>query len=375
MIKIAVITPTCRENPRLSEMARTLHASLVRADSVGISWIVVDERDPGRVHRACDTLAPTGHRFTVMGISPLPSPHRSGNKNPAHNSARMAGVLEAYAQNADYLVFLNDCNVVTMDWAAVARDVALKGVGWKCKTHHLQDLAVPEDGLVRMKDHHDLLRPVPHLTVAGACWGVPSAAFEQIGGFDLAYDGQRKGNDVDAIVRLSRIGMKFVTCERAYTVQLRRTKHDNEVSTNKEAFLGHRNQKLLNELLRSPARTTPIIRANRDGSVARPILDLLQAGTLAAATPVAKAKPPRPRVLTQAPRAPRSPRLVRDPAAQVKSPALDPDATSPGGEIDALDELGGLGDDLESELVGTGTMPMTDIDDNFGDDPPADKFD
>ncbi len=258
-MKLSVITITCRANPRLSEMARTLAASLDRAPSVDLQWIVVDEQGKDdAVATAMQSVQamPSLNRFTAQQVPPLPSPHRyAGEKMPAHNSARMAGLLVA---TGDYVVFLNDCTLVTQDWVSVAADCFAKGKGWRCKTHVVSDMKVPDNGIVRMKDHHDLLRPVPPATVPGACWGAPHAAFEAIGGFDLAYDGEDKGHDLDAVLRLARIGVPFITTERAACVRLRRTKTKTEISTRKEAFNGVRNLKLLQKLNLDRDRTQPL---------------------------------------------------------------------------------------------------------------------
>lgn len=257
-MKISVITITCRTNPRLAEMARTLAAAQQRAKDVRLEWIVVDEVDP---ERAIHAAAPLGWAdgFVALGVATPPTEHRAGpDRAVAHNTARNAGL---FASSGDYIVMLNDCNIVSMDWASVARDCALQGVGWKCKTDVIPDMPVPADGIVKHKGHHDLLRPVPVMTVAGACWGAPTEAFKKIHGFDLVYDGQRKGNDVDAIVRLSRVGVSFVTTARAYTLQLRRTKVDEEVTTRKDVYAGAKNAAQLNALIRDKTRFLPVVEA------------------------------------------------------------------------------------------------------------------
>lgn len=274
-MKLSVVTVTCRTNPRLSEAARTLFASARKA-GVQLDWIIVDEKrrqlhdlidttqlqtvavEPPALRRtqvAIDNTLHTTDRMAIAVVPPLPSSARSGaDKTPAHNSARAAGLAEV---TGEYVVFLNDCNVVTIDFCAVAKDCAARGVGWKVKTHQISDMQIPADGVLRYRDHHDLLRTVPHMTVAGPCWGVPTAKLAEIGGFDLAYDGQKKGSDLDAIIRLARTGLAFVTTERAFTVQLKRTKNESEITTSKEALASARNQKLLNQLANDKTRILP----------------------------------------------------------------------------------------------------------------------
>jgi len=276
-MKLSVITITCRTDPRLPEMARTLIQSLSAAPAdTRLEWIIVDDRLLGEgaretsksvrelVFAAVHGVASEGvmDRFSVNHTPPLPSPHRGpqvASPAPAHNSARNAGLF-ACADNVDYIVFLNDCSIVTVGWAAVAVDCALAGKGWRCKEGSIQDIKLP-DGHYRHKDHHDRLRPVPATTVGGACWGAPAASFGKIRGFDLAYDGEAKGHELDAVVRLARTGLAFVTTERAYTVRLRRTLTSDEVSTRQEVFVGNRNKILLNELTRDRSRVLPVIEA------------------------------------------------------------------------------------------------------------------
>lgn len=262
-----VVTITCRQNPRLDVALRTLLASYQRAQAISpvhLTWVIVDELDRSLQTLLGEEVVRVGDTdtFGAIVIPPPSSPHRQGtDRLPAHNIARNKGLGVAFSGIAgpapDYIVMLNDCNVVTQDWVTVAVDCAKQGVGWKCKTHQVSDMAIPEDGIVRMKDHHDRLRPVPVLTVAGPCWGAPASAFGEIQGFDVAYDGQKKGNDVDAIVRMSRTGLTFIATERAFTVQLKRTKIDAEVTTSKEAHAGKRNQELLNQLMRDKKRILP----------------------------------------------------------------------------------------------------------------------
>ncbi len=307
-MKLSVITITCRETPRLEDMAKTLSASCARAESVELEWIVVDEK------QRTWNLTPASSRMTVEYAIPLPSDHRTaGEKMPAHNSARMAGLMRA---TGEYVVFLNDCTLVTQDWASVALDCFKEGKGWKCKTHVVNDLNVPANGIVRMKDHHDRLRPVPSNTVPGACWGAPAAAFAAIHGFDLAYDGEDKGHDLDAVLRLARIGLQFVTTERAFGVRLRRTKTKGEISTRKEAFNGAKNHKLLQKLHTDRNRVHPLVPAGNGviayvptGSPGHELAQRPLEAVAAAPAPVVRRRsgtpprPPRPRPV-RTPRAP-----------------------------------------------------------------------
>jgi hypothetical protein len=255
-MKLSVITITCREQPRFAEMLSTLLGSFGRRtnQSTELEWIIVDEKSGP--NRWTEPTTPLPKGFVVWATPPLPSRHRQGDKLPAHNSARNAGLAEA---TGDYVVFLNDCTVVTRSWVATAELVAGAGLGWRVKAHVVNDLALPTDGVLKYRDHYDRLRPVAGTSVPGACWGAPRAKLLEIGGFDLAYDGEDKGHDLDAVLRLERVGVAFVTTEQAFCVRLRRTKMQAEISLRKESFNGARNQKLLNELARDRDRTVPWI--------------------------------------------------------------------------------------------------------------------
>jgi hypothetical protein len=283
-MKISVITITCREAPRLTEAARTLAASLARTPEVTLQWLIVDEKGRSILELTGMKSPALGDRMTIESLKPPMTEHRQGpDKAVAHNTARNAGLFKA---TGEYVVLLNDCNVVTMDWIAVARDCSLAGVGWRCKTDPRMDMVIPADGIVKHRGHHDLLHPVPPATVAGACWGAPRASFEAIHGFDLAYDGQRKGNDIEAVIRMARTGLKYVTTERALTIQLRRTKVDQEITHRKDVCNGVRNQALLNDLKRDTNRILPLVEARPPRPVAPVVVSVKPTNGAGAPPPV-----------------------------------------------------------------------------------------
>jgi hypothetical protein len=254
-MKISIVTITCRTDGRLAEMARCLAATFDKAPDLELEWLIVDELHGTR------NIDEIGEAFRVdanrrlQHFAPPATTHRTNNdKAVAHNTARNAGLIET---SGDYVCFLNDCNMVTEGLSGVLRDVAQQGLGLKVKMQSIVDMKVPDDGIIR-RGHHDLLRPVPILAAASACWGAPKDAFNSIHGFDLMYDGERYGNDLDAIVRLSRVGVRFVATERAYTLQLRRTKIDTEVTTRKDVYAGNRNKRLFQKLQSDKNRILPI---------------------------------------------------------------------------------------------------------------------
>jgi len=252
-MKLSIVTITCRENPRFEEMYRTLAGSLARCPMpLEVEWIIVDEKM--RVPKF-----PLNEQLGIRVIAPLGSVARAQlDKDPAHNSARNAGLL-AVSPDSDYIVFLNDCTIVTKAWFELVHDCAAQNLGIRCRTYVMHDIAIPADGAVTHRDHNDRLREVPPATVAGPCWGAPKRAFDQVGGFDLVYDGEDRGHDADAILRLARVGVRFICSERAFAVCLKRTKNRAEVSTRKAAFVGARNTKTFNLLAKDRHRIYPVV--------------------------------------------------------------------------------------------------------------------
>lgn len=339
-MKISVITITCRTEPRLRDMARTMTAAAARSN-VELEWVLVDEKYwtadkatlEARVAAVREVIAalPGGvrERVSFLHVAPPETEFRGSRvpvPTPAHNSARNAGLA---ACHGSFVVFLNDCTVVTGDWLNVARDVAAAEKGWRCKSASVQDLAVP-DGALRFRDHHDLLRPVPFSTVGGPCWGAPRAAFEKIQGFDVAYNGEDHGHELDAIIRLSRAGLSFVTTERALAVRLRRTKTKDEVSTRSEVFAGARNKKLISQLQREGDRTLPlaaVVVAAQPAAV-QPVAAAPAAVAAAVDGPGDKAPDPAPAApaprpaRVAAPKKPRPAKPVRPPHRGASAPAV-----------------------------------------------------
>lgn len=261
-MKLTIITPTCRSNPRLDEVARTLAHSLSHAPAdMELQWIIVDEmeRDTATLIGAAGPIMELAgkHAMDVFVVPPLPSNHRRAGteKAPAHNSARAAGLMVA---DGDYVILLNDCNVVTYGFMNVVYDCYKQKYGFRARMHEVADMAIPADGRVAFKDHHDLLRPIPATTAAGTCWGAPMEAFQAVRGFDRSYDGERYGNDLETIIRLSRVGVTFVTTERCFAIQLRRTKIAEEITTRKDVIKGKTNHKMFNQLMRDKARIHPM---------------------------------------------------------------------------------------------------------------------
>lgn len=252
-MKLSVITPTCRSNPRFAEMAATLLQSFMRAPATTLlEWLIVDEvlwRDPPEERLAPITEAlatlplEVRQRIHVDHFAPPPGQHRGpdiADPLPAHNTARNAG-LAAVAPDSRYVIILSDCSLVTSDWVTVACELAQQHVGWKCRLAQVHDLVVPHHQPLRYQDAWDTFHPVAATTVAGPCWGAPLDAFLAVGGFDADYDGEDDYYDHEILLRLSRVGIQFHTTKRAGVVRLRRTLVKHEVTNHREVLHAKRN--------------------------------------------------------------------------------------------------------------------------------------
>lgn len=268
-MKLAVITPTCRSNPRYAEMARTLFASFRRAPpDTEIQWIIVDERcwwseaiaRMAEIDEAAATLpGEVAQRLSVHLFAPPPSNFRGPDVSdplPAHNTARNAG-LEAVDPDAAYVIILSDCSAVTADWITVALDLAKQGLGWKCRATTLFDHVIPKDQPLKYQDCWDSLHPVRAETVAGPCWGVPREAIMAAGGFDSDYDGEDDLYDQEVLLRLARVGVSFVTTKRAGVVRMNRTRLKTEVTTRSSSLRATRNQSFYQQLKLDRDRVLP----------------------------------------------------------------------------------------------------------------------
>lgn len=235
---------------RLAGLVTTLFASLKRAPQVALELVLVDTEQ----QLGADVIIPETEQLYATKLIP-----GSSAASTARNARRQAGLRAA---SGDYAVFLDDGNLVTPDWVQVVFDCATAGKGFACKTHLVNDLRVPDDGIVRMKDRNDLLRNAPPMTV-NSCWGAPTASLAKVHGFDMSFEGDSRGADIELPLRLSRTGLQFVTTARAFSINLRRG------AAAKESPGGSASQHLLNELIRDRSRTLPLVEAAPPPAAAR----------------------------------------------------------------------------------------------------------
>jgi len=188
-MKLSVLTVTCRKDPRFAEMARALFWSFRRAPAdTELEWIIVDDllwsEDPSTRSRPITDVIDSlpielQQRLHVEHFPPTPTEHRGPDVSdplPAHNSAANDG-LAAIALDSRYVCYLADGSCVTAEWVAVALELAVKNLGWKCRTSALHDAIIPKDGPLRHQDSWDNLRLVAPTTVAGPCWARPVRRF------------------------------------------------------------------------------------------------------------------------------------------------------------------------------------------------------
>lgn len=271
---LTVITPTCRTEPRFQEMADSIAGQIPLAGPYLLTWVVVDDRlwYDGAAERRAKLVEAVAGRFQVVHLPPKPSPWRGparvGPRGegdcdlPDHNGARNTGLAVAmtlYPASDHYILFVDDCTVLSQSVFTVAQVAAEKNAGLRVPISVKRNIAMPRDGRVPFGESGGLhLVPAKAVSVAGGCFGAPLEAFLRIGGFDEIYSGEAGKEDLDATVRIERLGVKWLTTKRCTAIQLLESHTKGEVTGSPEALAGRKNAQHWNALIKDRSRTLPV---------------------------------------------------------------------------------------------------------------------
>ena len=268
MTKLALVTITCRPEPRFGDVANALTAGIIGSGGPDLTWIVVDDVlwDESRAPQRRDQLAKAvDGRFALYHYPPKPSKVRGPGREttedlPDQNNARNTGLAFAIALGADYVIYLDDCTIPTLSLLQCAMVAAEKNACLRVPIVFKNDIAVARDGRVLHGESGGLhFVPCKATTAAGGCFGMPTEALIDIGGFDEVYAGAMGKQDLDAFVRTERAGWKWITTKRCVAIQLGKTHDKASVSRNDEALSGRPSQKPWNALLRDKTRFMPTV--------------------------------------------------------------------------------------------------------------------
>lgn len=259
-MKIAIITITCRDEPRFLEMARTIHAA-----GGDVTWIVVDDRlwyPSANDRRAQLATIAKENKLELVHIEPKPSAFRGPNVDedlPDHNGARNTGVAEALAIGADYLLFLDDCTVISTNTIKVVEAAAATQNGLRVRIFNEKDaFTVPPTGKIHKHEEGAItFVPVSATTVAGGCFGVPAKAVLEAGGFDEIYGGEVGKEDIDLCLRVERLGYRFVTTRACAAMQILASHTYENVTQSDGAWRGVKNLDHWSALGADVKRTQP----------------------------------------------------------------------------------------------------------------------
>lgn len=213
-MRLSIITITCRQKAGLEALALSLGKAASLAPGVKVEWVVVDEKLWAQ-DRACDLLARrrelAASGLVVLHLPPKPSvwrgPWRRTERDlPDPNGARNTGLALC---SGDYAVFVDDNCLVSNKWMAGVCQIAREGHGYRAHVAYptlpmqpRKDGFLPEDKVAGPP-----VRVTP--TQCNGLLGAPMRAFNTIRGFDESYAGEMRWEDLDAVVRLDRIGVPF----------------------------------------------------------------------------------------------------------------------------------------------------------------------
>lgn len=258
-MRISVITITCRQKAGLEPLAFSLGNTARRAPGVEVEWVVVDEKL--WAHSRCDLPARrrelAGAGVVVLHVPPKPSvwrgPWRRTDRDlPDPNGARNTGLALA---SGDYAVFVDDNCLLSDRWLNGVHSLAKNESGYRAHVSYAMLPMKPrKNGFVpenRMGGPPVRVTP----TQCNGLFGAPMAAFHAIRGFDESYAGEMKWEDLDAVVRLDRIGVPFYSAGWGTVYH---TKHGcDEVCDDERVYDGTNNAKRWEALLVDRERNQP----------------------------------------------------------------------------------------------------------------------
>lgn len=167
------------------------------------------------------------------------------------NAARNVGLEAA---DGDYTVFLDDCHLPALGWLQAIDEISKQHLGFKAKVKETGNYKLPEDGLIRNLARKSRLIQVRDQVATGPCWGAPTSAFVEVGGFDESYCEGVGYGEADAAVRLGRTGVCFVTSDAAWVVHAKVPQGNQREFRARDAH----NRKLFMEVLADRDRVTPL---------------------------------------------------------------------------------------------------------------------
>ncbi len=224
---IGIVYATHRPEPRLDWFVESLAAQL---DDDELELVVVDGLFSAERMAQLDRVV--GERFPLRHVPPKPSPYNGAHRRTrvdlfAAASARNTGVVHT---RKPYLVFVDDCSVVSPGWLAAVREHAEEGRVVSGAYEKRREMVVERGAIVHSKldqsgiDSRALLAEGGELVqivggqLYGASFGLPRALMLDVNGLDELCD-PMGGEDYQLGIRLEWAGAPVFYDRRMLTVE------------------------------------------------------------------------------------------------------------------------------------------------------------